>query len=58
MSEPFFNNVAGLRPATLFLKELQHRLFPVSFTKFLSTLFLQNTSGRLFLINRLDGKKI
>ena len=33
----FFNKVADLR----------HRCFPVNFTKFLRTNFLQNTSGRL-----------
>ena len=43
----FFNKVAGLRPATLLIKRLCHRRFPVSFMKFLRTPFLQNTSGRL-----------
>ena len=42
-----FNKVA--RPATLFKKGLWHRSFPVNFAKFLRTLFLQNTSGRLLL---------
>ena len=45
----FFNKVAGLRPATLFKKRLWHRCFPVNFVKFLSTAFLQKTSGRLLL---------
>ena len=34
-------------------KSLWHRCFPVNFTKFLRTSFLQNTSGRL-LLNRTD----
>ena len=48
----FFNKVAGLnlRPATLFKKRLWHRCFLVDFVKFLRTLFLQNTSGRLLLV--------
>ena len=45
----FFNKVAGLRPATLLTKRLWHRCFPVNLVKFLRTLFLQNTSGRLLL---------
>ena len=45
----FFNKVAGLRPATLLKKLLWHRCFPVSFAKFLRTVFSQNTSGRLLL---------
>ena len=44
---PFFNKVAGLRPATLLKKRLRHRCFPVNFANFLRTLFLKNTSGRL-----------
>ena len=36
------------RPATL-LKRLQHRYFPVKFTKFLRTLILKNIYQRLFL---------
>ena len=47
----FFNKVAGLRPATLLKKRLWHRCFPVNFAKFLRTPFLQNTSGRLLLLN-------
>ena len=42
-----FNKVAGLRPSTLLKKRLWHRSFPMNFMKFLRTLFLQNTSGRL-----------
>ena len=51
----------------LFLKILQnwqenicvrvrHRFFPVIFTKFFKTRFLQNTSGQLLLMNRLNGQ--
>ena len=35
-----FNKVAGLRSATLLKKRLQHRCFPVNFSKFLRTPFL------------------
>ena len=45
----FFNKVAGLGSATLLKKRLWHRCFPGNFAKFLRTLFLKNTSGRLFL---------
>ena len=34
----------------IFKKRLQHRCFPVKFTKFLITTFLQNTSGGCFRI--------
>ena len=44
-----FNNVAGLRPASLLKKRLRHRFFTVSFVKFLRTPFLENTFGRLLL---------
>ena len=37
------------RTATLLKKKLWHRCFSVNFAKFLRTLFLQNTSGRLLL---------
>ena len=46
----FFNKVADLSPATLFKKRLWHRCFPINFSKFLRTPFLQNISGRLILI--------
>ena len=39
----------GLRPATLSKKRLWHKCFPVNFAKFQRTIFLLNTSGRLFL---------
>ena len=45
----FFDKVTGLRPATLFKKELWCRVFPVNFAKFLRTLFLQSTPERLLL---------
>ena len=45
----FIDKVAGLRPAILLKKTLWHKCFPVNFAKFLSTLFLQNTSGRVLL---------
>ena len=38
----FFNKVAGLRP--------WYRCFYVNFVKFLRTYFLENISGRLFLL--------
>ena len=44
-----FKKVAGPRPATLLKKSLLRRCFPVNFTKFLRTPFLQSTSGRLLL---------
>ena len=34
-----FNNIAGLRPATLLKKRIWHRCFPVNFLKFLNTFF-------------------
>ena len=46
---PFFNKVAGLRSATLLKKRLWHKCFPVNFVTFLSTPFLQNIFGRIFL---------
>ena len=45
----FFNKVTSLRPATLLKKKLRRRCFPVSFSKFLRTLLLQNTPGWLLL---------
>ena len=46
----FFNKVtAGLMPATLLKKRLRHTCFPVNFTKFLRTHFLQDTSKGLLL---------
>ena len=49
MPESLFNKVAGGPGACNFIKKiLQHRCFPVKFTKFLRTPFLQNTSGGCF----------
>ena len=39
----FFNEVAGLRPATLQKNRLQHRCFPVNFVKFLRIPFWKAT---------------
>ena len=47
---PFFNKVEGWRPATKLKRRLQHRCFLANFVKFSGTPFLQNISGRLFLI--------
>ena len=44
---PFFNKVSCLRTK----ERLLHSCFLVSFTKYFWTLFLQNTSGWLFLLN-------
>ena len=38
----------GLRPAPLLKRRVWHRCFPVNFTKFLRTPFLQNISGGCF----------
>ena len=46
----FSNNVAGLRPATLLRKRLQHRCFPVNFAKFWKAPLSQNTFRRLLLV--------
>ena len=46
----FFNKVAGLRLAALSKQRLWHRCFPVNFTKFLRTPFLQNTHLRQLLL--------
>ena len=53
----FFNQVAGVsvliklpQACNYIKKRLQHRCFPLSFAKFLRTLSLQNTSGRLRLV--------
>ena len=54
-----FNKVASLRPATLLIKRIWHRCFPVNFVKFLRTPFLQNTSGwLLFFVDREWGLTI
>ena len=38
-----------MKPATLLKKRLWRRCFPVNFAKLLKTLFLQDTSGRLYI---------
>ena len=47
MRQSLFNKVSRLR----INESLLHRCFPVSFTKYFRTLFLQNTSGWLLLLN-------
>ena len=42
-----FNKVAGLNICNFIKKRLRNRCFPVNFTKFSRTAFLQNTFGRL-----------
>ena len=49
MSESLFNKVAGLRPATLFKKEILALVFSCEFYEFIRTQFLQNIFGRLLL---------
>ena len=43
------NKICGRQSAFLLKKRLWHRYFSVNFAKFLRTLFLQNTTGRLLL---------
>ena len=52
----FLKKVTGVRTATLLKKSLRHRFFPVNFTKWLGTPFLQNISGQL-LLNRCSLKR-
>ena len=47
----FFNKDAGLKACKFIKKRLPHRCFPVKFTKFLRTLFFQNTSGGCFWLS-------
>ena len=44
----FFNKVANPQKSNLIKKWLQHRFFPVKFTKFLGIPFLQNISSGCF----------
>ena len=46
---PRFHKVADARSATLLKSRFWLRCFPVNFTKFLKTPFLQSTCGRLLL---------
>ena len=55
MTESLFNNVFNVFLITSFSKT-PTQVFSVSFTKFLRTPFLQNTSRRL-LLNSLDSQK-
>ena len=50
----FFNEVAGLRSATLLNKTLWHRCFPVNFVKFLRTPFFIEHLWRLLLVGILQ----
>ena len=44
----FLNNVADLRPVTLFKKRLWHRWFSVNFMKFLKTFFTEHLQAAAF----------
>ena len=44
----FFNEVGGLRPATLLKKRLWHRCFPANFAKFLRTPFFRTPPDDCF----------
>ena len=48
----FFNNVAGLRPATLLKKETLAQVFSSEFFEISKNTVSQNTSGRLLLCRR------
>ena len=50
---PFFDKVAGLRPAILSKKRLWHLCFPVNFARFLRTPFLTEHLRWLLLITLL-----
>ena len=54
----FFNKAPDLRPIVLLKKRLWHRRFPVNFTKFLRTPFLQCTSWRLLLTRTWHNNNI
>ena len=51
------NEFAGLRPATLLKRRLQHRCFAVNIAKLLRTPILKNICERLFLYFRIVKKK-
>ena len=56
MLELFFNNIVGLRPATLLKKRFQHRRFPVKFAKFLifkGTFFIEDFLWLLLILVEL-----
>ena len=46
-----FNEVAGWRLATLLKNEAPAQIFPCKVWKFLRTSFVENTSGRILVIN-------
>ena len=51
----FFHNVTGQKAAALLKKRLQHRCFPVNFSKFLRNLFQRTHSGDCFCKSSLYG---
>ena len=55
--ESFFNKVAGLRPATLLKKRLQHRCLSMRIAKFLRTPIFKNICKQLFLYFRILKNK-
>ena len=56
LTSKFTGKHLRLRRATLLKTRLWHRYFPVNFTKFLRTCFLQNTSRRLLLNVEISEK--
>ena len=54
----FFNNVAGLRPATLLKKTLWHRCFPMNFAKLLRTPFIEQLRWLLLSITCPSGESL
>ena len=54
----FFNKVPGLRSAALLKKKLWHNCFQVNFTKFLRTLFSQNTFCGCFCAMKIIPKEL
>ena len=52
MSESLLKNVAGPQACNFFIKRLQHKWFPVKFTKFLRASFF---TDQLFKINNNDN---
>ena len=58
LCQSLFLNKVTARPATLSKKRLWCSCFPVNFVKFLSTPFLQNTSGGCFCVVRSESKSL
>ena len=50
----FFNNVEGLRSATLLKKRLWHKCFPVNFVKRPATLIKKRLWHRCFFVNFVE----